>query len=255
MPLVAANWKMMMTQRECISFLRDPIWKDIPGDVEVSIHPQTAHIWLLREMIHRWGMAIGAQDCHWELRGPFTGETSVLSLAEAGVKYVIIGHSERRRYFGETNDRVNAKVRRALAEGLHPILCVGETLKEREEGQVFEVLKRQWETGLNAIDATAVGRLAAAYEPVWAIGTGRNADADSVSEVVAFLRDIARAQWGERAQSLRILYGGSVTHENVEMYARLAGVSGALVGSASTQPAPFFKILCAFSRFRDTATG
>jgi triosephosphate isomerase len=253
-PLVAANWKMQMTQKESILFLREALWKDLPKDVEVSIHPQAAHLWVLREMAAQWGLALGAQDCHWELRGAFTGETSALSLKEAGVGIVILGHSERRKYFAETDERVNAKLRLALAEGMRAIVCVGETLEERDAGKVFEVLRRQWERGLEGVpDPNAW--IAVAYEPVWAIGTGRNADAASVTEVASFLWERAREQWGEHADGLRLLYGGSVTPENAKDYASLPEIRGALVGGASCKPRSFFAIIRAFSESRDPPSG
>ena len=181
--LVAANWKMQMTQKEGILFLREPIWRELPADVEVSVHPSATHLWVLREMVASRGMVLGAQDCHWELRGAYTGEISVMMLKEVGVDLVILGHSERRKYFGETDERVNRKVKRALSEGLRVIVCLGETLEEREQGRVFEGLRQQWERGLAGIGGEDAGRIAVAYEPVWAIGTGRNADPAVVSEV------------------------------------------------------------------------
>lgn len=254
-PLVAANWKMMMTQKEAILFLKEPVWKRLPNDVEVSIHAPVVNLWVLREMIQRWGMVIGAQDCHWELRGPFTGETSLLSLKEIGVQLVILGHSERRRYFAETDERVNAKLKRVLEEGMRAIVCLGETLEEREAGKVFEVLSRQWEGCFKGVDASQADRVAVAYEPVWAIGTGQNADEFSVREAAGFLRERAANQWGQNASQTLLLYGGSVTTESARSYARLPEINGALVGTASTQPNTFFQIVCAFSKSFETAQG
>jgi triosephosphate isomerase len=254
-PLVAANWKMQMTQKEGILFLREAVWKEMPGDVEVSVHPSAAHLWVLREMVGNRGMVLGAQDCHWELRGAFTGEISALMLKEIGVEIVILGHSERRKYFGETDERVNRKLKRVLGEGLRVIVCVGESLEEREEGRVFEVLRRQWEMGLDGVGGSDAGRIAVAYEPVWAIGTGRNADAEAVSEVAGFLKERAQRQWGADGDLVRILYGGSVTPENAGEYARIPEIRGALVGGASTNAQSFYQIIRAFSETCDSASG
>ena len=185
------------------------------------------------------GSAIGiaAQNCHWEREGAFTGEVSAAMLAEAGCRAVIIGHSERRQYFGETDDSVNRKVRAALAEGLTPIVCVGETLAEREANQTLAVLQRQFEGGLASLTPEDFSRILLAYEPVWAIGTGRTATPEIAAEAHRHIRQLAAAQFsGESASDLRILYGGSVKPENIRSLMFQPDIDGALVGGASLDP-------------------
>jgi triosephosphate isomerase len=189
-------------------------------------------------------VSIAAQDLHWEKEGAFTGEVSTKMLVEAGCRYVIIGHSERRQYFGETDEWVNKKTRAALEAGLAPIVCVGETLKEREAGQTEAVLERQFAVGIAALTGAEFSRIIIAYEPVWAIGTGRTATPEMAAEVHRFLRRLAAANFTpERASGLRILYGGSVKPDNIKGLMAQVEIDGALVGGASLDAQSFASIV------------
>ena len=189
-------------------------------------------------------ITIAAQDAHWEREGAFTGEVSARMILETGCRTVIIGHSERRQYFGETDETVNRKVKAALEAGLTPILCVGETLREREEGRTHEVLRRHFEGGVTALTGADFSRILLAYEPVWAIGTGRTATREVAGEAHEFLRELAAARFTpERASALRILYGGSVKPDNIRDLMGQVEIDGALVGGASLDPQSFASIV------------
>ncbi|HWC65895.1 MAG TPA: triose-phosphate isomerase [Thermoanaerobaculia bacterium] len=233
MRLVVANWKMNKTRPEAVA-CRDDLAGRIGGlrETEVSIAPPFPFLADLADPRGRWSTA--GQNCSSERAGAYTGEVSAAMLASCGCRYVIIGHSERRKYFGEKETTLAAKVERAREAGLVPIFCVGETLAEREAGLTEEVLRRQVE-GLERDPAAA--SLVAAYEPVWAIGTGRNATPDQAEETIGYLRGLL----GTRAD-LRILYGGSVTPENAANLASRKQIDGFLVGGASLDPSGFSEI-------------
>ena len=186
--------------------------------------------------------ALGAQNLHWEPEGAYTGEISGLMLKDLGCNYVIVGHSERRHLFKESNKDMNKKVKAALNHGLSPILCIGETLEERETCKTQAIVKDQMSKGLEGLDANSVSKIAIAYEPVWAIGTGRAATVEQAEEVHAFLRATLTAEWGQVAQDIRILYGGSVSPENAEALFRCKEIDGGLVGKACLDPASFVRI-------------
>ena len=189
-------------------------------------------------------VAVGAQDMHWENEGAFTGAISPIMLKDAGCSHVILGHSERRQLFGETDDGVARKAEAAFRHGLIPIVCVGETLAERESGRTMEVTQRQTERALRGLTGDQVARLVVAYEPVWAIGTGRTATPDQAQEVHAYLRRLVDRSHGEAAaNALRILYGGSVKPDNIGSLMAQADIDGALVGGASLTAASFLKIV------------
>ena len=189
-------------------------------------------------------ISISAQDVHWEREGAFTGEVSTKMLVEVGCRNVIIGHSERRQYFGDTNESVALKVKAALEVGLTPIVCVGESLAERESGQMQAVLQKQFEGGLTALTGEGFSRIILAYEPVWAIGTGRTATPEMAAEAHSFLRQQAAKRFtSERASALRILYGGSVKPDNIRGLMAQVEIDGALVGGARLDPQSFASIV------------
>jgi triosephosphate isomerase len=244
-PLIAANWKMFKTVHEAVVFMKEcrGLVKGI-DDVEIVIAPPFTAIHAAAEAARTTNLGVAGQDLFWEREGAYTGEVSAGMLAEAGAEYVIIGHSERRRLFGETDATVNRKVRAALGARLVPIVCIGETLEEREAGRTMQVLDRQIKDGLEGFSADDLEPLVVAYEPVWAIGTGRNATPDQAQEAHAHIRARLR-QWfgGDAAERCRILYGGSVKPDNIAEIVRQSDVDGALVGGASLDLASFHALV------------
>jgi triosephosphate isomerase len=246
-PLVAANWKMYKTVGEAVAFFNDfnALVRDVT-DVQVVVAPPFTAIHAAAAAVRGTKVAIAGQDLYWEREGAFTGEVSAAMLKEAGASFVIIGHSERRTKFGETDAHVNRKVKAALEAGLTPIVCVGETLDEREGEQTLQVLDRQLRHGLEGVAPAAVGALAIAYEPVWAIGTGKVATAAQAQEAHAHIRGRLRGWFGaEAAVACRILYGGSVKPANTRELVGQADVDGALVGGASLEARGFAEIVAA----------
>jgi triosephosphate isomerase len=244
-PLVAANWKMYKTVQEAQAFLREfvPLVKD-RDDVEIVVAPPFTAIYSAAEAARNSVVGISGQDLYWEREGAFTGEISAQMLKEAGAEYVIIGHSERRTKFGETDAHVNRKLRAALEAGLRPIVCIGETLDEREAGRTLEVLDRQLRGGLENVSPAAVGGLAIAYEPVWAIGTGRTATTAQAQEAHRHIRGRLKAWFGEdAAEQCRVIYGGSVKPANARELVSQPDVDGALVGGASLDVRGFAEIV------------
>jgi triosephosphate isomerase len=243
-PLIAGNWKMFKTGAEAVEFVR----RFVPlvagaGDRDLMIAPAFTALEALAGELKGTPVALGAQNLHWELEGPFTGEISPRMLAAAGCRYVIIGHSERRQHFGETNESVARRTRAALQAGLAPILCVGETETERNAGGTFSVLDKHVRKGLKNFVANELGALVIAYEPVWAIGTGRTATRDQAQEAHAFIRSLVSNLFNaELAGAVRILYGGSVKPENISELMAMPDIDGALVGGASLNPDSFAKI-------------
>jgi triosephosphate isomerase len=246
-PLVAANWKMYKTVRETLDYVEvfRRLVVDV-SDVEVVIAPPFLALHAAAAAARGSDIGIAGQDLYWEREGAFTGEVSAGMLREAGAGYVIIGHSERRTKFGETDEQVNRKLAAALAARLVPIVCVGETLEEREREQTLAVLDRQLRLGLDGLAADQVSGLAIAYEPVWAIGTGRTATAAQAQEAHAHIRVRLRERFGtEAGDACRILYGGSVKPANTRELVSQADVDGALVGGASLDPRGFAEIVAA----------
>ncbi len=211
--------------------------------VECVLCPPFTSLRAVREVVAESVIQLGAQNVHWETSGAYTGEISAAMLLEEGCKYVIVGHSERRQYFGETDETVNRRARAALAAGLSPIVCVGETLAEREAGRTFEVIERQVRAGLAGLVGADWERLVIAYEPVWAIGTGRTATAAQAQEVHALIRRQLRDLAGDAAERIRIQYGGSVKPENAAELFGQPDVDGGLIGGASLQAASFVAIV------------
>jgi triosephosphate isomerase len=240
-PIIAGNWKMNKTSAEA----RDLANKLIPlvsgvKDRDIVLAPTFTSLQTVGEAIKGTNMALAAQNLFWEDKGAFTGEISAEMLLDLGCKYVIIGHSERRQYFGETDETVNKKVRQALNKGLLPIVCVGELLNEREAGKANDVIDRQVSGALKGVTAAEMQKIVIAYEPVWAIGTGKTATPDQANEIHAFIRQKVKAMYtAEVAGSLRIQYGGSVTPDNVSQLMAMPDIDGALVGGASLKPESF----------------
>lgn len=244
-PVIAGNWKMYKTQVETREFFR--LFKPLVSQTthcEVIIAPPFTALAAAAESARGSSIAIAAQDAYWEPEGAFTGEVSMSMLAECGCRAVILGHSERRNYFGETDASVNRKLKAALAVGLQPIVCVGETLDEREAGHTERVLKTQFLGATAALTPADFSRILVAYEPVWAIGTGRTATPETASESHGYLRRLANERFGqENASALRILYGGSVKPDNIRSLMAQEDIDGALVGGASLDPQSFSSIV------------
>jgi len=244
-PFIAGNWKMFKTVQEAVVFVKElkSAVKDV-ADVEIVVAPPFTAVHAVAEAARNSNIGVAAQDMYWEREGAFTGEVSAAMVKEAGAEYVIIGHSERRRLFGETDVTVNRKVAAALAAGLTPIVCIGETLEERERNETLDVLDRQIKGGLDALGAEQVADLVLAYEPVWAIGTGKNATSAQAQEAHAHIRTRLR-QWfgGDAADRCHVLYGGSVKPDNIRELISQADVDGALVGGASLDVKSFTDIV------------
>ncbi|HET7890272.1 MAG TPA: triose-phosphate isomerase [Candidatus Sulfotelmatobacter sp.] len=243
--VMAANWKMYKTPDQTRAFFRDflPLVSGHDRD-EIVVCPPFLDLPAALETAKGSNVAIGAQNVHWKEEGAFTGETSAAQLLALHVTHVIIGHSERRQYFGETDDTVNLRLKTALEAGLTPICCVGEVLQEREAGLTDDVLRRQCVRAFHAISAKKAAKLVVAYEPVWAIGTGKTATPELAAEAHAVIRREAKEVFGEEfAAHLRILYGGSVKPENVTSLMSQEEIDGALVGGASLDPKSFAAIV------------
>lgn len=244
-PFIAANWKMYKTVHEAVVFVKEfrSMVKDVI-DVEIVVAPPFTAVHAVAEAARNSPVGVAGQDLYFEKEGAFTGEVSAGMLREAGAEYAIIGHSERRRLFGETDELVNRKLGAALAAKLTPIVCIGETLEERESNQTFAVLDRQIRDGLDALSGEQVGSLVLAYEPVWAIGTGRNATPAQAGEAHAHIRSRLR-QWfgGDAADHCHVIYGGSVKPDNIHDLVTQPDVDGALVGGASLDVRAFFDIV------------
>jgi triosephosphate isomerase len=246
-PLLAGNWKMWGTRSEAaaLSTALTAVVGRTPGR-EVMIAPPFTALEVVRSVLDGSAIQLGAQNLHWEPKGAFTGEISASMLVEAGCTYVIIGHSERRQLFGETNETVNKRLHAALAAGLTPVVCVGETLQERDADATVQVVERQVVAGLAAISPTALAKSVIAYEPVWAIGTGKTATPAQAQDVHRTIRDqLAKVVDQDTADRVRILYGGSVKPDNIDSLMAQPDVDGALVGGASLDAEEFAKI-CRF---------
>jgi len=249
-PMIAGNWKMNLTLAEAaqlVKALADGI-KGLDG-VEVLVAPPFTTLLRVKETIGQSPILLSGQNMHWEAQGAFTGEVSASMLADAGCTHVILGHSERRTLFGETDEVIDRKATAAVKKGLIPIVCIGETLEEREKGLTFQIIERQLSLSLKGFREGKNLPLTTilAYEPVWAIGTGRTATPEQAQEVHQFIRQWLKAQFGEQtAQAIRILYGGSVKPDNVRDLMSKPDIDGALVGGASLKPESFLPIV----RFR-----
>ncbi|MGZ4768650.1 MAG: triose-phosphate isomerase [Ilumatobacteraceae bacterium] len=247
-PLISANWKMNLNHFEaiqCVQKLAYLVVKDDFERVDVSIHPPFTDIRSVQTVIDadKLQFAVGAQHCHWDDKGAFTGEVSPVFLAKLNVHYVIAGHSERRQLFGETDEMVAKKIVAIQRQSMTPILCVGETLEEREAGDTETKVLGQIRAALDGLDSAAVGSLVVAYEPIWAIGTGRTATSEDAQQTCAAIRAcVAELSGNDAAGSVRIQYGGSVKSSNIAELMGQPDIDGALVGGASLDPDEFARI-------------
>ncbi len=243
--IIAGNWKMYKTLREgqeLVIALRRELYQI--EDIDIVVCPPYTLLAYLADALETSNILIGAQDVYWQDEGAFTGEVSPVMLKDIGCKFVIIGHSERRQYFGETNESVNNKLKAALRHNLTPIVCVGETLSQRESGKTFKVLDDHIENGLKDITDIDILKIVIAYEPVWAIGTGKNATPQQAQEAQKYIRDLLRKMYNnDIADTVRIQYGGSVKPENITELMSQPDVDGALVGGASLQIETFAEIV------------
>jgi len=244
-PFIAGNWKMYKTVHEAVVFVKElkNLVRDMT-DVEIVVAPPFTAVHAVAEAARNSNVGVAAQDVYWEREGAFTGEIAPGMIKEAGAEYVIIGHSERRRLFGETDPLVNRKTIAALGASLIPIVCVGETLEERERNETLAVLDRQITTGLDQLTAEQIAEIVVAYEPVWAIGTGRNATAQQAGEAHAHIRTRLRQWFGAAAADhCHVIYGGSVKPDNIRELIAEPDVDGALVGGASLDVRSFSEIV------------
>jgi triosephosphate isomerase (TIM) len=243
---IAGNWKMNKTVGEALTLVRDlrGMVSMVRDRVEIAVAPPASALHPVGKALDDSNIVLAGQNCHWEVSGAFTGEVSAPMLKEVGCSYVIVGHSERRQFFGETDETVNKRIQAVVKAGMKPIACVGETLAEREAGRTLEVVTRQVKGGLAGFSAAEVAQFVVAYEPVWAIGTGRNATADQAQEVHAHIRETLTTLVGrEAAEQVRIQYGGSVKPDNAAEILGKPDVDGALVGGASLKAADFAAIV------------
>jgi triosephosphate isomerase len=240
-PFIAANWKMNKTLAETREFIAQfvPMVKDKP-DVDIALAPAFTALTAAAKGLAGSNIILAAQNAFYEEKGAYTGEVSPLMLVDAGCTYAIVGHSERRQYFHETDDIVNKKIKAAKKAGLGVIVCIGESLQEREAGKTFDVLRGEIEMGL---DGVGPQDLVIAYEPVWAIGTGRTATPEQAQEVHAYIRERLRILYGNKADEFCIIYGGSVTPDNVDSLMACEDVDGALVGGAGLKVESFTRIV------------
>ncbi|MDR3274812.1 MAG: triose-phosphate isomerase [Endomicrobium sp.] len=243
-PLIAGNWKMNKTISEAVQVVKD-LKNAVDGvtDVEILICPPFTALCAVNNIVKDSNINLGAQDLFWETKGAFTGEISPSMIKDAGCSYVLIGHSERRQYFGETDETVNKKIKAAFLAGLTPVVCIGETLKERENNVTFKVIEKQFKCGLTGIPPEYASLAVVAYEPVWAIGTGKTATPDQAQEVHSFIRKIYGKIYKAAAEKLRILYGGSVNPGNVSELMKKSDIDGGLVGGASLDAETFAKLV------------
>jgi triosephosphate isomerase len=244
-PLIAGNWKMYKTVHEAVVYAKEfrGMVKDVTG-IDVVLAPPFTAVHAVVEAVRNSIISVASQDVFWEKEGAFTGEVSAPMVRETGAEYAIIGHSERRQYFGETDLSVNRKTAAALAADLTPIVCIGETLAEREGNQTMDVLDRQIRQGLDGLSGDQVASLVVAYEPVWAIGTGRTATAAQAQEAHAHIRQRLRSWFGaDAADRCHVLYGGSVKPDNAAELMSQPDVDGALVGGASLDVRSFYEIV------------
>ncbi len=243
-PIIAGNWKMNKTAAQAealINELKPLVNKSKP---EVVICVPYTDLWIAKKAIEGSKIKLGAENVAWADSGAYTGEISAEMLKEIGVEYVIIGHSERRQYFGETDETVNLRLKQAIKNGLNPIVCVGETLTEREKNRTKKVLKKQVLEGFKDVTAEDFSSIVIAYEPVWAIGTGKTATAEDANKTIGYIRSLIRKTWGaEVAKALRIQYGGSMKPSNAKELMAMRNIDGGLIGGASLKAEDFAGIV------------
>ncbi len=242
-PIIAGNWKMNKTIKEAMDFVNDVKDKVQNDKVEAVICAPFTLLKDLKEATKGTNIKIGAQNMHYADNGAFTGEIAPNMLKELDIDYVVIGHSERREYFNETDETVNKKVLKALEVGIDPILCCGETLEEREAGKTKEVCKVQVEKALENVSKDDLEKVVIAYEPVWAIGTGKTATSEDANDVIKYIREVVANLYGDLANKVRIQYGGSVKPQNVAEIMAQSDIDGALVGGASLESSDYTKLV------------
>ena len=242
-PIIAGNWKMNNGPKAAVQLVKDlaPLVKD--AKIDVVVCPTFVCLSAVKEAVQGTNIKLGAQNLHFEAKGAFTGEVSAEMLTEMGVEYVIIGHSERRQYFAETDETVNKKVKTALAAGLIPIICVGESLEQREKGVTAEVVGMQTKLALEGLTAEQVAGLVIAYEPIWAIGTGKTATSAEANETIGDIRKAVRQVYGDAADAVRIQYGGSMKPANAAELMAQSEIDGGLIGGAALKADDFSKIV------------
>ena len=243
--IIAGNWKMNTDKEGAVALAKEVrrLTEQV-RDVDIVLIPPSVFLIPVKQAIEESRVSLGAQNCEYREKGAFTGEISVSMLTSAGCQYVLCGHSERRTVYGESDGVVNAKVHAVLNAGLIPILCIGETKEQRDQGKTMEVIRTQLEQGLNQVSTEQLSKIVLAYEPVWAIGTGDTASPEQAQDVHAAIREwVERASNAEIAESIQIQYGGSVKPENVDELMRKPDIDGALVGGASLKPESFARIV------------
>ena len=243
-PIIAGNWKMNKTISEGVALISEI--KDVANntDVEAVVCVPYISLQAAKKELEGSKVKLGAQNMHWEESGAFTGEISPLMLKEIGVDYVVLGHSERRQYFNETDETVNKKIKAALSHDIKPILCIGETLEQRENGEAKDVIKSQILKAIEEIDANDMAKIVVAYEPIWAIGTGKTSSSEDANEMISFIRVALEEKYGEdTSEEVRIQYGGSVKPNNVSEIMSQSDIDGALVGGASLKAEDFTQLV------------
>ena len=243
-PFIAGNWKMYKTAEQAKAFAEEfkKLYK--PSDVRVAIAAPFTQLWALKEAFAGTGIGVAAQNMHWADEGAYTGEVSAAMLREIGVDYCVIGHSERRQYFAETDETVNKKVLKALAEGILPILCCGESLETRDAGEQNAFVEAQIRADFAGVTPEDAKKVTVAYEPIWAIGTGRTASPEQAQDMCAYIREVLKDIYGEDiSEEITIQYGGSVKPSNASDLMNQDDIDGALVGGASLKPADFMEIV------------
>ena len=243
-PLMAANWKMNMDMKEAVSFIDrfKVLIKNIKKN-EIVICPPFTLLYEFKKLLNKTNIILGAQNMYFEEKGAFTGEISALMLKDIGCEYVILGHSERRQYFNENDRLINQKIKTALKHNFKPILCVGETLGQKTSNQTTKIIKNQLLNCLNTIDGSAMKNIVIAYEPVWAIGTGKNATPEQAEDVHKFIRGLLSSMYNQRvSNNTRIIYGGSVKESNIKALMKMKNINGVLVGGASLDAKGFGRI-------------
>ena len=243
-PIIAGNWKMNLSINDAIKFVEEVKNEVSNTDVEPVICAPFTFLKDLKQVTKGTNIKIGAQNMHFEDNGAFTGEISAPMLKELDIDYCVIGHSERRQYFAETDETINKKLKQAFKYDIIPILCVGETLEERESGKTNNIVKSQVVADIEGLDKDLVSKLVIAYEPIWAIGTGKTATSNQANEVISYIREVVKELYNDEiSENLRIQYGGSVKPDNLEEIMNQSDIDGALVGGASLKPSDFIKLV------------
>jgi len=244
-PVIAGNWKMNKHIVESVSLVKElkDFVREIKG-VDIIVCPPFTSLCLVKEIINGTNIHLGAQNMYWETKGAFTGEISPLMLKDVGCEYVILGHSERRGYFKETSEEVANKTKAAFLANLIPIVCVGENLEERESGKTESIIEQEIMALFPKIDSTLAARIIVAYEPIWAIGTGKSSSSQDANLIIKFIRKLFFSKYGDKiAERIRILYGGSVNYKNIDEFMNESDIDGALVGGASLYALSFSQIV------------